>query len=94
MSEAVDLLALAALVDLWHLLLLVLLVLLVLLLLLVGVLLLGLFLLFLRGTERVDARAVMKASRRPRSFATLAPDLLGLGLGRLGFGRVGGIFLI
>ena len=49
MSQSIDLLALAALVDLWHLLLLVLVFL---FLLLVGVLLLGRILLFfLRGTE-------------------------------------------
>ena len=46
MSQPIDLLALAALVDLWHLLFLVLLFL---FFLLVGVLLLGLFLFFLRG---------------------------------------------
>ena len=94
MSEAVDLLALAAPVDLWHLLLLVLLLL---LLVLVGVLLLGLFLFFLRGTERVNSRVIMTASRRPRklsSFATRAPDLLGLGLGGFGLGLVRGIFFI
>ena len=48
MSQPIDLLALPALVDLGHLLLLVLVFL---LLLLVGVLLLGLFLFFLRGTN-------------------------------------------